>query len=85
MLPAEASLLGAWLVRDPFEDELRIAADAIATERLNRIVRRPRNPDERHVEGMGLVIGDITCQMNARSHSPKRSRPATFSPTRRLL
>lgn len=28
---------------------------------------RQRHPDERYVDGMGLVIGDITCQLNARS------------------
>ncbi len=28
---------------------------------------RRRDPDERYVEGIGLVIGDITCQFNARS------------------
>lgn len=67
LLPAGVSLLVTWLVRNPFESELRIAADTVATERLNRIVRRPRDPDEHYVEGMGLVIGDITCQLNARS------------------
>ena len=24
-------------------------------------------PDERYIDGIGLVIGDITCQLNARS------------------
>ncbi|MGD1856173.1 MAG: DUF6464 family protein [Leptolyngbyaceae cyanobacterium] len=28
---------------------------------------RQRDPDERYIDGMGLVIGDITCQLNARS------------------
>ncbi|MEM6255686.1 MAG: DUF6464 family protein [Cyanobacteria bacterium P01_D01_bin.156] len=28
---------------------------------------RPRDPDERYIDGVGLVIGDITCQLNARS------------------
>ena len=28
---------------------------------------RPRDPDEHYVDGIGLVIGDITCQLNARS------------------
>ncbi len=28
---------------------------------------RQRNPDERYIDGIGLVIGDITCQLNARS------------------
>ncbi|MEA5465775.1 DUF6464 family protein [Leptothoe sp. PORK10 BA2] len=28
---------------------------------------RRRHPDEHYVDGLGLVIGDITCQLNARS------------------
>lgn len=28
---------------------------------------RRRNPDEHYIDGIGLVIGDITCQLNARS------------------
>lgn len=67
LLPAGLSLLVAWFIRDPFETELRLAADRVATARLSRVTRRPRNPDEHYVDGIGLVIGDITCQLNARS------------------
>ena len=67
LLPAGVSLLVAWLTRTPFETELRLATETVASERLNRITRRPRDPDEHYVDGMGLVIGDITCQLNARS------------------
>lgn len=28
---------------------------------------RQRHPDERYFDGIGLVLGDITCQLNARS------------------
>ena len=28
---------------------------------------RQRDPDEHYIDGIGLVIGDITCQLNARS------------------
>ena len=28
---------------------------------------RQRHPDEHYIDGIGLVIGDITCQLNARS------------------
>ncbi|NEQ49301.1 MAG: hypothetical protein F6K11_04090 [Leptolyngbya sp. SIO3F4] len=28
---------------------------------------RRRDPDEHYIDGIGLVIGDITCQLNARS------------------
>ncbi|NEP63491.1 MAG: hypothetical protein F6K31_42445 [Symploca sp. SIO2G7] len=46
-------------------------------ERLNRIMEtgyypaipswRQRRPDEHYIDGIGLMIGDITCQLNARS------------------
>lgn len=67
LLPAGVSLLVAWLIRSPFETELRLATEIVSSERLNQITKRPRDPDEHYVEGMGLVIGDITCQLNARS------------------
>ncbi|MGD1952248.1 MAG: DUF6464 family protein [Leptolyngbyaceae cyanobacterium] len=28
---------------------------------------RQHDPDEHYIDGIGLVIGDITCQLNARS------------------
>ncbi|MEL6937893.1 MAG: DUF6464 family protein [Cyanobacteria bacterium J06598_1] len=67
LLPAALHLLMTLLVRDPFETEIRLATDMVASDRLRRITRRPQNPDEHYVDGMGLVIGDITCQLNARS------------------
>ncbi|MGB3570732.1 MAG: DUF6464 family protein [Phormidesmis sp.] len=67
LLPAVLSLLVAWLTREPFETELQLAASTVADERLRFVTRRPRHPDEHYVEGMGLVIGDITCQLNAKS------------------
>jgi len=67
LLPAGLHLLVTLFLRDPFETEIRLATDRVARDRLRRVTRRPRNPDEHYVEGMGLVIGDITCQLNARS------------------
>ena len=67
LLPAGVSLLVAWLIHEPFENEIRIAADTVARERLYRVTRQPRHPDEHYIEGIGWVIGDITCQLNARS------------------
>ena len=42
-----------------------LAMEAVADQRLRSLARR--NPDERYVEGLGLIIGDFTCQLNARS------------------
>ncbi|MEL7071306.1 MAG: DUF6464 family protein [Cyanobacteria bacterium J06581_3] len=67
LLPAGISLFVAWLIREPFENEIRMAAETVSSDRLRGVTRRPRHPDEHYVEGMGLVIGDITCQLNARS------------------
>jgi hypothetical protein len=44
-----------------------LATDYARSERLRRLPVRPHHPDEHYVEGMGLVIGDITCRLNARS------------------
>jgi Family of unknown function (DUF6464) len=61
------SLLSLWLMRQADargQARLRLAMDAIAT----RGMPRQFQPDQRYVEGMGYVIGDFTCQFNARSN-----------------
>ncbi|MEO0770969.1 MAG: DUF6464 family protein [Cyanobacteria bacterium J06649_4] len=67
LLPLMLSLVLGFYARKSFQDNLRIAADYAASERLRRITVRPRHPDAHHVDGLGIVIGDITCQLNARS------------------
>ncbi|MEO1622034.1 MAG: DUF6464 family protein [Cyanobacteria bacterium J06632_3] len=67
LVPVVVSLILGLYARKSFQHNLQVAADYAASERLRRISTRPRNPDARYVEGMGLVIGDITCQLNARS------------------
>ena len=64
--PAIVSLLIGIYSRRRFQQNLHLATYAANHERLRRRIR-PRHPDEHYVEGMGLVIGDITCQLNARS------------------
>lgn len=64
--PAIAYVLVGVYSRRHFQHNLHLAADFAAQERFRRATR-PRNPDEHYVDGMGLVIGDITCQLNARS------------------
>ena len=61
------SLWVSWRSRKAFENQILIATNRAATERLRRLSERVRDPDEHYVDGLGLVIGDITCQLNARS------------------
>lgn len=42
--------------------------DLVALDATNYATTwRQRHPDERYIDGIGLVVGDITCQLNARS------------------
>ena len=47
------------------QDRLRLAIDSVSA----RGVRGLRlDPDQHYIEGIGYVIGDITCRFNARSN-----------------
>lgn len=67
LVPAVYSLVIGWYSRRHFQQSIQIAADYAAQERIRQFSRRHRDPDAHYVDGMGLVIGDITCQLNARS------------------
>ncbi|MEO0771083.1 MAG: DUF6464 family protein [Cyanobacteria bacterium J06649_4] len=67
LLPLVMSLVVGYCARKSFQRNLQLATDFAVNERFRHTVRRDRNPDEHYVDGMGLVIGDITCQLNARS------------------
>jgi Family of unknown function (DUF6464) len=61
-------ILASWFSLRPnqrFEPISASVLDAIADERLRAWLNR--DPDEHYVDGMGFVIGDITCELNARS------------------
>lgn len=63
-------LVSYWIAvrsRRAFQQTLLRASDRAAQDRLRYFTSRPRDPDEHYVEGIGLVIGDITCKLNARS------------------
>ncbi len=64
--PAVVSLVFGVYSRRHFQQNLHLATDFAIQERFHQTTH-PRHPDEHYVEGMGLVIGDITCQLNARS------------------
>ncbi len=73
--PAVISVLLGKYSRQQVQQSLHLAADYAANERLRRrperssvrVSARSHHPDEHYVDGMGFVIGDITCRLNARS------------------
>ncbi len=74
LIPAAVSLMvGRQCAREEalpnqqFQQNFLLATDQVAMERIRRLSTRTRHPDEHYVDGMGLVIGDITCKLNARS------------------
>ena len=67
LVPAMVSLWIGLRSHSQLQNSLHLANDYAARDRFRRFSVRPRDPDEHFVEGMGLVIGDITCQLNARS------------------
>ncbi|MEM9005234.1 MAG: DUF6464 family protein [Cyanobacteria bacterium P01_F01_bin.86] len=65
LLPA---LISAWIslrARDRVQAEFGRAMDAAAQRGLKAALRSER--DLNYVEGLGYIVGDFTCQMNARS------------------
>jgi Family of unknown function (DUF6464) len=66
-MPAAISLWVCLYSRRQLQQNFQVAAETAVNERFRQRSTRPRNPDEHYVDGMGLVIGDITCQLNARS------------------
>lgn len=67
LTPAAISLLLCFHSRRQVQQSIHLATDYESHERFRRLSVRSRNPDAHYVDGMGLVIGDITCQLNARS------------------
>jgi Family of unknown function (DUF6464) len=61
------SLLWLWLMRQVdarAQERLRIAIETVAARGLPGI---HLSPDHHYVEGLGYIIGDLTCRYNARS------------------
>jgi Family of unknown function (DUF6464) len=40
---------------------------AMATQYPHTYKRIPRDPEEQYIEGIGYIIGDVSCKYNARS------------------
>ncbi|MEO1401156.1 MAG: DUF6464 family protein [Cyanobacteria bacterium J06635_1] len=61
-------ILSAWVslrAHNRVQARFELAMEAAANRRFRDFVRR--RPDEQYVEGLGLIVGDLTCQLNARS------------------
>lgn len=62
------SLFSLWIMRQAdarAQERLRMAMESVATRRLSTL--HPL-PDQHYAEGIGYIIGDLTCQFNARSN-----------------
>ena len=62
------ALLSAWVSlrsQRRVHARFQLALEAAHNQRFQDWIRR--HPDEHYVDGMGFVIGDITCRFNARS------------------
>ncbi len=67
LLGLSPSLLSIWVMRQAdarAQERLRLAMESIANRELP-----PLNlpPDHQYIEGIGYMIGDLTCEFNARS------------------
>jgi hypothetical protein len=64
-----ALLLCFWILvsqlmrREEFSSRRR----ALATQYPHTYKRIPRDPEEQYIEGIGYIIGDVSCRYNARS------------------
>lgn len=66
LAPAVFSLLVGFYARRRLQSSIYIATDRVRSDRFNQF-RTRYSPEARFVEGMGFVVGDITCQLNALS------------------
>lgn len=67
LLGLTPSVLSFWILRQANEraqERFRLAINSVAIGQLQGL---GLSPDHHYVEGMGYIIGDFTCQFNARS------------------
>ena len=61
-------LISAWIsfrANQRVQRRLRLAMEPTSHQRLGVLIQR--HPDEHYIEGLGYMIGDISCRLNARS------------------
>lgn len=64
-------ILSFWIMRKAevqARESLRAAIDAATLNSFRSLNRSHRSPDSHYVEGVGYMMGDLTCRFNARSH-----------------
>ncbi|PZO20326.1 MAG: hypothetical protein DCF25_06760 [Leptolyngbya foveolarum] len=66
LAPAVFSVLVGFYARRRVQQSIHISTDRVTSDRFNRF-RTRYSPEAHFVEGMGFVVGDITCQLNALS------------------
>jgi hypothetical protein len=62
------SVVSLWVMRrseERMQARLALTMEAVANHGLSRL--RLPNPDQNYIDGLGYIVGDITCQFNARS------------------
>jgi hypothetical protein len=64
LMPALFSIFVIHKAESRARSDIRSAMEETATRRLQY---NPPLPEEQYVEGVGFLIGDISCQYNARS------------------
>lgn len=68
LLALTPSIASLWVIPQAdarAQARLRMAAEAVARRQLAAM---RLSPDHQYVDGIGYVIGDFTCQFNARSN-----------------
>jgi hypothetical protein len=70
MLGCVPSLLSLWVMRraeTQARASLRSALQEAAISPFRAVPHHLFAPDQRYIEGVGYIVGDITCRFNARS------------------
>lgn len=60
-------LFSFWFIRHAEardQERMRLALESFANRGLSGL---RTDPDQRYIEGLGFIIGDLTCRFNARS------------------
>ncbi|HIK55199.1 MAG TPA: hypothetical protein IGS37_08560 [Synechococcales cyanobacterium M55_K2018_004] len=67
LLGLTPSLFSLWLLRQAdarAQERFRLAVESVASRTLPPL---RLDPEQQYVEGLGFIIGDLTCRYNARS------------------
>ena len=65
LLPPLISTWGSFRANQRVQRRLWLAMESAPNQRLSVLIHH--HPDEQYIEGVGYMIGDISCRLNARS------------------